>query len=498
MATCPSCGRYVGPTDAGTCSHCGARLTGRITLRALKIGALGLAVLGLILLWWFAAHSPVPMLKIGQAQATMNFAYVRVQGQVTRAPSHDPDSDYLSFWIADDTGEILVSSYRATTEALIDAGRMPFIGDRVTVEGTLRIRQDSASLTLNSADAVRVERGQPVPMDIGQINATSVLRTVKIRGQVRAVRTPYKGLTLVTLRDVTGEIDVAVPDTDSTLDVQPGQSAEATGAVTLYKDTPQVTLARADALRFSADFIPAAAPAHVADLTAERAGQWASVRGQVVKVSPFSAGVRLTLDDGTGRASVLLWSDIYAALSPTLTLAEGAQVAVQGEVSVYRGAVEIVPEIPADVTLVAAAPVPATLAPAPTVVPTPTAPLPTATLAPTPTALPPTATPRPTPKPTQAIAFVPVGQLTPADKGKLVSVHGKIVEVIKFSSGMKYRLDDGTGKVILLLWQEVFDKVPNRDKLVNGAQVSATGNVDVYRGEIEVIPRSGADVKVSP
>jgi DNA/RNA endonuclease YhcR with UshA esterase domain len=312
------------------------------------------------------------------------------------------------------------------------------------------------------------------------------------------VRTPYKGLTLVTLRDVTGEIDVAVPDTDSTLDVQPGQSAEATGAVTLYKDTPQVTLARADALRFSADSIPAAAPAHVADLTAERAGQWAAVRGQVVKVSPFSAGVRLTLDDGTGRANVVLWQDVYAVLSPTLQLTEGAQVSVQGEVSVFRGAIEIVPEIPADVTLVAAAPVPATLAPAPTVVPTPTAPLPTATLAPTPTALPPTATPRPTPKPTQAIAFVSLGQLTPADKGKLISVRGKIVEVIKFSSGMKYRLDDGTGKVILLLWQEVFDKVPNRDKLVSGAQVSATGDVDVYRGEIEVIPRSGADVKVSP
>jgi DNA/RNA endonuclease YhcR with UshA esterase domain len=312
------------------------------------------------------------------------------------------------------------------------------------------------------------------------------------------VRIPYKGLTLVTLRDVTGEIDVAVPDTDSTLNVQPGQSAEATGAVTLYKDTPQVTLARADALSLwmSADSIPVAAPAHVADLTTERAGQWAAVRGQVVKVSPFSAGVRLALDDGTGRANVVLWQDVYAVLSPTLQLTEGAQVAVQGEVSLYRGAVEIVPEIPADVTLVAAAPAPATPTLAPTVAPTPTT-LPT-TIALTPTAPPPTVTPRPTPKPTQAIAFVPMGQLTSADKGKFVSVRGKIVEVIKFSSGMKYRLDDGTGKVILLLWQEVLDQVPGRDKLVNGAQVSATGEVDVYRGDIEVIPRSGADVKVSP
>jgi len=396
MATCPSCGRYVGPTDAGTCSYCGARLTGRMTLRALKIGALGLAVLGLILLWWFATHSPVPMLKIGQAQATMNFAYVRVEGQVTRAPSYDPDGGYLSFWIADDTGEMLVSSYRATTQVLVDAGHMPFIGDRVTVEGTLRIRQDSTSLTLNSADAIHIQRAQPEPMDIGQIGENVALRIVKIRGQVRAVHTPYKGLTLVTLRDVTGEIDAAVPDTDLTLNVQPGQSAEATGAVTLYKDTPQVTLARADTLSLwmSADSIPVAAPAHVADLTAERTGQWAAVRGQVVKVSPFSAGIRLTLDDGTGRANVVLWQDVYTVLSPTLQLTEGTQVSVQGEVSVFRGAIEIVPEIPADVVLIATAPAPATPTPAPTVALTPTALLPTATIAPTLTAPPPTVTPQ--------------------------------------------------------------------------------------------------------
>jgi DNA/RNA endonuclease YhcR with UshA esterase domain len=495
MATCPSCGRYVGPTDADTCSYCGARLTGRMTLRALKIGALSLAVLGLILLWWFATHSPLPVLKIGQAQATMNFAYVRVEGQVTRAPSYDPDSGYLNFWIADDTGEMLVSSYRATTQVLVNAGQMPFIGDRVTVEGTLRIRQDSVSLTLNSADAIHIQRSQPERMDIGRIGADAALRAVKVRGQVRTVRIPYKGLTLVTLRDVTGEIDVAVPDADSTLNVQPGQSAEATGTVTLYKDTPQVALARADALSFltSPDSIPVAAPAHVADLTAERAGQWAAVRGQVVKVSPFSAGIRFALDDGTGRANVVLWQDVYAVLSPTFQLAEGAQVAVQGEVSLYRGAVEIVPEIPADVVLIAAAPIPATPTLAPTLSATPTA-LP-ATIVPTPTVPPPTLTPRPTPRPTQAIALMPMGQLTPADKGKLVSVRGKIVEVIKFSSGMKYRLNDGTGQVILLLWQEVFDQVPGRDKLVNGAQVSATGEVDVYRGDIEVIPRSGADVR---
>jgi len=473
MATCPSCGRYF---SAGTsaCPLCGARLSGRLTIRVMRFIALALAALSLVLLWWFAAHSPVPTLKIGQAQATMNLAYVRLQGQVARAPSLDPDSNTLSFWIADDTGELLVSSYRSTTEELIGRDQAPGVGDRVTAEGTLRVRPDSASLTLNSANALRVERAQPVSMNIGEIDPAGALRTATIRGQVRAVRSPYEGLTLITLRDRTGEIDVAVPEVVTQLygpiaELQPGQSVQATGAVTLYKDTPQITLARADALRASVDSIPVASLARADDLET-RAGQWVAVRGTVVKISPFSAGVKFTLDDGTGRADVVLWRDLYGVLSPTLQLAEGAQVAVQGEVSLYRGAVEILPELGADVTFIASASPFSTLRPASA----------------------------PAPTPTRAVAFLLMSQLTPGDEGKLVSVRGKIVAAIPFSKGMKYQLNDTTGQVVLLLWQDVLDKAPNLARLAKGVQVSVTGTVDVFDGEIEVVPESASDVQASP
>lgn len=135
---------------------------------------------------------------------------------------------------------------------------------------------------------------------------------------------------------------------------------------------------------------------------------------------------------------------------------------MQGQVSLYRGAIEIVPELPADVTLVAAA---ITTLPAAT--------------------------------PTQAAAFLSLGQLTPADKGKLVTVRGKIAAVIPFSRGMKYRLDDGTGKVILLLWQDVLDKAPDLARLTKGTDLTVAGVVDVFEGDIEVVPKSGADVQVN-
>jgi DNA/RNA endonuclease YhcR with UshA esterase domain len=459
MAICPSCGLATGPVPVDACPHCGARLTGRISLRMLQTSALTLAVLGLAVLWWFAARSPIPTLKIGQAQAALNFAYTRVVGQVTRAPSYDPNGGYLSFWIADETGELLVTSYRATTQSLVESGRMPFIGDRVTVDGTLRVRPDSVSLTLNSADALSIERPQAELMDIGRIDASCALRVVTVRGQVRAVRSPYTGLTLVTLRDASGEIAVAVP---ATLTMQIGQSAQATGAVTLYKDTPQVALPRADALAILPDPVSIAPLVSIGQLSPKQAEQWVIVRGRVVKVSPFSAGTRLTLDDGTGRADVVLWNDLYAVISPTLRLAEGAQVSVQGEVSSYRGAIELAPELPGDVTLIS------------------------------------TASASPPPTPARTAALVSLGQLAAADKGKLVAVHGRITAVIPFSKGIWYHLDDGTGKITLVLWQEVLDQSPALATLTTGTQVSATGTVDVFNGEIEVSPASDVDVQVTP
>jgi DNA/RNA endonuclease YhcR with UshA esterase domain len=100
--------------------------------------------------------------------------------------------------------------------------------------------------------------------------------------------------------------------------------------------------------------------------------------------------------------------------------------------------------------------------------------------------------------PTRTALARSLGQLAAADKGQLVAVRGKIVAVLPFSKGMRYRLDDGTGRIILLLWQEMLDQAPDLARLPKGAQVSVTGVVDVFNGELEVTPKSGADVRVLP
>jgi DNA/RNA endonuclease YhcR with UshA esterase domain len=67
-------------------------------------------------------------------------------------------------------------------------------------------------------------------------------------------------------------------------------------------------------------------------------------------------------------------------------------------------------------------------------------------------------------------------------------------EVDYFSAGVKYRLDDGTGGIILLIWQNVMEEVAVRYDLFPGSQVQVTGEIDEYEGDLEIVPQAGADV----
>jgi hypothetical protein len=57
-------------------------------------------------------------------------------------------------------------------------------------------------------------------------------------------------------------------------------------------------------------------------------------------------------------------------------------------------------------------------------------------------------------------------------------------------------LDDGSGRVVLLLWQNVFEALSDRDRLGPQARVRVSGWVNEYRGELEVIPGLAYDVIV--
>ncbi len=513
MSHCPSCGRYVGPHDA--CPTCGARMTGRVPIRLVKRLALLLATVGLIALWFVATRAEVPTVAIGQVDAAMNLAYVRVEGRCPRVPSYDPQTGYLGFWVADETGELYVASYRAETRALIEEGHVPALGDQVAVAGTLRIREDFRSLTVNAPGEVTVARADPEVCPIGHIAPEQAYQRVRVRGQVRHVVEPYAGLTLITLRDETGTIDVALSDdlialSGVTPTVKVGQPVEVVAAVSQYEGTAQLVPASvADIVSLDAE-VPIAARRFVLELSRQDAGRWVAVRGTVVGVDPFSKGVKLKLDDGSAAIAVLLWQDVYEALGDELRdvseLAPGAEIEAQGELAEYRGQLEVIPELAADVRMLlpssaaaAAAVAEATPTPRPTTAPRPTStPEPAATPTPKPTATPePTATPVPTPEATAtpAVALTSIDSITADRVGEALTVEGTVVDAASFSHGFKFTLDDGRGQIVLLMWHDVYDECRDRANINVGAGVRAGGEVSQHEGMLQIEPRFGDDVK---
>jgi DNA/RNA endonuclease YhcR with UshA esterase domain len=439
----------VGPYEA--CPYCGARQTGRIPIRAIKIAAILLVTIGLAVLWLAAVHAEVPLIQIGQAGATMNMAYVRLQGYCTRAPTYDPEGDYLSFWIEDETGAIRVSSYRAETREIIDHSLVPALGDLVEVAGTLRVREDYLALTINVPDQLQITRAEPVEREISSIGLEDEYLRVRVAGEVRVVYEPYEGLTLIDVRDETGTIPVAVSEDLVALSgavpaLFKGQAVQVVGAVSLYGDMPQLVPASVADIVPLEERVQIAAEKLIGQLTTADLGQLVAVRGIVTNLELFSSGVKATLDDDSGEVVVLLWQDVYDGLPDPAALDVGAEVRVQGEVSQYRGALELIPELAEDVRVLAAAPLP---------------------------------------------SAATVGSLTSSDVGRVVTLRGVLGEPDPFSAGVKFELDDGTGKIVLLLWSDVYEGAPSG---LAGAWVEVTGEIEEYRDEMEIVPRNVGEI----
>jgi len=452
MAQCPSCGRYAGPYQA--CPHCGARMSGRVPLHLVKFVAILLATAGLAVLWYVATSADIPTVSIGQLDAGMNLAYVRLTGRCTRSATYDPTTGYLSFWLNDDTGELRVAAFRGSTRTLIAKQHLPALGDHISVAGTLRIQDDFRTLTINDPDQLVVSRAEPVERSIGSLTLEDQYQRIRVRGQVRDVRRPYPALTLLTLRDQTGLVEVALSEdlmalSPVTSAVGVGQSVEVVATVSRYGDAVQLVPASAvDIVPLPID-VPIALPRSIEEIRTEDVGGWFAASGTVVAVTPFSAGVKMQLDDGTGRIAVLFWHDTYAALlnylgdGPQPT--PGTTVRVQGGLSEYRGELELMPGLPTDLAILAV------------------------------------------PGSPEAVS---IGSLTPGDMGRVVTVRGTLGTLERFSAGLKAPLRDQSGSVTLLLWADVYQALTFGQDLVPGAEIEVSGEISEYRGHLEIVPRA--------
>ncbi len=159
---CPACTRFIGP--AGECPYCGQDAAPSRALRGLRLAALVLAVAGLAALVLMAQRRELPLVAIGSITPTMNHAYVRVVGNVVRAPytvKRHGRLEYCSFLLDDGTGTLRVQTYRDAARQLAAADALPRRGARVAVTGALHvIAAEEPRLRLHAADQMQLLAGR--------------------------------------------------------------------------------------------------------------------------------------------------------------------------------------------------------------------------------------------------------------------------------------------------------------------------------------------------
>jgi DNA/RNA endonuclease YhcR with UshA esterase domain len=275
---------------------------------------------------------------------------VRVSGRVLSA--YD-SGDALSFTLQDATGDIRVQAYRSAAEALRARGRVPQPGDRVTVDGTLRIRDGDASLGLAAAASLQLERPDPVPVKLAMLDAMPLGERVTVRGQLRRVRVPSaaSGLLVLTLRSGDAVADVVLGGALDSAQWPPGAWLHVTGAIGEYRDRKQV-IARADDVRIEQIALESQAVHTGTVFDRDWLGRWVSIDAELLDQRPFKGGVRLLLRHGAEEIDAVVFEHVLATASVSQTLGTGSSLRVTGVIEDYRGRLELIPELGVDIVTI--------------------------------------------------------------------------------------------------------------------------------------------------
>lgn len=244
---------------------CGSPVARPFKIRILQYASLVLAFAGLILLYLFSVNRDIPFVRIGDIGPTMNFAYVRISGEVTR-DAYVFQSGGIVFDLKDGSGEIAVMGGKAQAQALEAAGKLPRRGDRIEAAGSLSVDAGhEPRLRIQSADQLVLNRkrtavaSSPAPYSrLADVTAAHRGEQVTVAGILKSIDIPEPGskapytltleengteLAAVFWEDVFRDLENKLPP--------PGKRLSVRGRVDVYKDTVQLKVRSAGDLRIA-------------------------------------------------------------------------------------------------------------------------------------------------------------------------------------------------------------------------------------------------------
>ena len=497
---CPSCGRFVGAVTK--CPYCGAKVEKRMSLVAIRWAAVLLATVGLFLLFLMAKYREIPVVKLGEVKATMNFAQIRVEGVAESDARTFRTGGGMGFNFTDGTGTIMVFISQKQAQEMVERNLVPKAGDQVSFAGGLNISDDKSSMRLLSVDEFQLVRAPAATLRLADVSTDLKGSSVTVEGKVMDLFPPpanSKRPYALKLQDASGEQTINFWQTEydqiANKDVLVGAFVRARVSVAAYQDKLQLKLASgldleildgppaadasaSPAQKAAATFLQQAAPApaprdfsrgrsvastslSVSAVTPALKGQTVRVRGRVDSVRPPKEGTKqpfaVVLRDGDATLRATYWSNADAVIS--VKPSPGALFELEGVVEVYKDRPQLQVESGYKVKLVDDTP-----ASAPAV---------------------------------DVSKAVPVSAITAAELGQSRVVKGTLGAPHALRGGVSYALTDGTGTIDLVLWESV---VPAEvlDALAEGVQVAAAGEVKEYEGKLQITAASGYSAMVIP
>ena len=87
--------------------------------------------------------------------------------------------------------------------------------------------------------------------------------------------------------------------------------------------------------------------------------------------------------------------------------------------------------------------------------------------------------------------------------GRTVNVSGTITDIRAHKNGHLFlTIRDDTGTIKVVLWETLVDSLKysgmNISEISRGRRIRIIGDVDIYKGQLEIIPKAPRDVKLLP
>ncbi len=371
-SNCQVCGYYVGASSV--CHRCGAGTKTRTSIRTVRLVALIGSIIGVILLWVAAFIKQPDFINIGDITPTMNNALVVIEGSVVES-IQDTETNTFRMTVSDNTGNIRINAFNhlESFRRHFD-GRLPSVGDTVSVTGALNITQAwGAAMFLSIPERVRViEKFEMKEIPIGDITVGHSGQLFRISaevadyepGQTRAGDPMHR----ITFRDNTGRISMVLWDNQfQALSEEarkaisrPGSRLKLAVRGSAFRDEPQIELIdpespdMAEVVSISDTELPA--PSRVSpldrlnsmkigDITTAHAGRTFKI---TVTVEEYELGQtragdpmhRVTLGDETDIISMVIWATQFDSLPGNARGAfttKGSKLTIAVEGGEFRG-----------------------------------------------------------------------------------------------------------------------------------------------------------------